>query len=412
MTEFHTGNHGVVVLTKSNKISQLVKKIIQFQLNYSSDEDPMSYTEVKCTRSIEKACEELKRFKYSILVIDWVKTKDPISKLFPHIKNLPGYKSYDYTHLTYIRTDKSSEALRLFMKQVPLTYIVSSELIDGKRLNRGLSFVGQVFNSRVKQDALEKYFDLYDEGDYEKAYELARIMHDRQPQREFLFILMQAAKNSIEYDETLRSLDLGVDLLNRFGSRNTFLKARKFYKDGNNELANQIFRQLFALNHNLTKKKIVMSFMWMFERFTNVVRLQGDPEKSERLKAAYVFATKLEPRFKKAFINFETFTPDELNAGFFNCRLDMELAVFANVAAFYFSNMEDYDTAGFLYTIASCFIFNKHEVRARILKNLLTCYRKQYLVEKYQSLEDEISNLEEFISFKESIPDEIFDVAS
>ena len=194
MAEFLTPNHGVVVLTKSNKISNLVKKIIQFQLNYGDYEDPMSYTEIKCTRTIEKACLELKKYKYSILVIDWVKTKEPISKLFPYIKDLPGYQSIDYTHLTYIRTDKSTDALRLFIKQVPLTYIVSSQQIDTKRLNRGLSFVGQVFNSRVKQSALEKYFELYDEGDYDGAYDLAKIMHDRQPQREFLFILMRCTQ--------------------------------------------------------------------------------------------------------------------------------------------------------------------------------------------------------------------------
>ena len=63
MVEFVTQNHGVVVLTKSNKISNLVKKIIQFQLGYSDDEDPMSHTEVKCTRTIEKACVELKKYR-------------------------------------------------------------------------------------------------------------------------------------------------------------------------------------------------------------------------------------------------------------------------------------------------------------------------------------------------------------
>ncbi len=412
MVEFPTQNHGVVVLTKSNKISNLVKKIIQFQLNYGDDEDPMTNTEIKCTRTIEKACVELKKYKYSILVIDWIKTKEPISTLFPYIKDLPGYKSIDYTQVTYIRTDKSTEALRLFIKQVPLTYIVSSEQIDNKRLNRGLAFVGQVFNSRVKQSALEKYFELYDEGDYDAAFDLAKIMHDRQPQREFLYILMQAARNSLEYDETIQSLDLSADMLNRFGSRNTFLKARKFYKDGNNELANQIFRQLFSLNHNLSKRKIIMIFMWMFERFSNVVKYKNNAEEIKRLQGVYKFAAELEPRFKKAFVNFETLTPEDLNAGFFNCRLDMELAVFANVAAFYFSNMEDYDAAGFLYSIASCFLYNKKDVRIRVLKNLQACYKKQHMEDKSAILEEEIHRLSTQINVAIDGESDIFSIAS
>ena len=155
-----------------------------------------------------------------------------------------------------------------------------------------------------------------------------------------------------------------------------------------------------------------MVFMWMFERFSNVVKYKNNLEELEKLQEVYKFTTKLEPRFSKAFVKFETFAPEEINSGFFNCRLDMELAVFANVSAFYFSNMEDYDAAGFLYAIASCFLYNKKEVRIRVLKNLQTCYKRQYLEEKSEILDLEIQKLEQEIDMTVVENGEIFHIAS
>ena len=150
-------------------------------------------------QKIDDAIDFLKQFTFSVFIIDWEESEEPLSVLFPFIKDLPGFHSYDYSHVTYIRTTTPSDALRLFIRQLPLTYIMPPNTIETKRFNKRISFVSEIFNSRIKHEAVTKFFELYINGEYTKAKELSEILYDKQPQREFIYLLYQAARNSIDF---------------------------------------------------------------------------------------------------------------------------------------------------------------------------------------------------------------------
>ena len=364
--KFDSKHHGVVILTNSKVLPRTIKRVVQYELHYGGNNISLEQTSVRFAKKIDDAIDFLKQFTFSVFIIDWEESEEPLSVLFPFIKDLPGFHSYDYSHVTYIRTTTPSDALRLFIRQLPLTYIMPPNTIETKRFNKSLSFVGEIFNSRIKHEAVTKFFELYINGEYTKAKELSEILYDKQPQREFIYLLYQAARNSIDFvqdeaDENLliEEMNAPEDLKERIQIRNKFLKARQFYHEGNNELANQIFSQIFSKDPEGSKIIIIEIFVWIFERFAAVNKYSQTKEKFTKLNNTYKFILALEPGLNRNKIQFMDFSVSQMNAGFFFCRLDMELAILANVVAYYYSNMEDPVTASKVYALASCFLYDK-----------------------------------------------------
>ena len=73
----------------------------------------------------------------------------------------------------------------------------------------------------------------------------------------------------------------------------------------------------------------------------------------------------------------------------------MELAILANVVAYYYSNMGDPVTASKVYALASCFLYDKRETRLTALRNLLSCYKKLGYTKKAILLSAEIKRIRE-----------------
>ena len=323
------------------------------------------------------------KYQFTLLVIDCYDGKTKLHDILPIMNTFPGYHKVDYSKLTLLRVKETSEDLRYFLNRVPLTIVTNQKRLGKERIRVGFSFLAEVFNSRVKYLALEKFFELYSRNRFKEAYELAEIMMDKHPEREFVKYLLNAARTSYDYydnheisSDTLTDIIDGINTNGLYAEREGILMTRKEFRAGNYELAQHIFESLLENNDSLKSENILNTLLWTLEKFEYATKYKNKTAEYLTFLHSIEFLYSVEPLLIRSNIEFSELRITDINWTAFNIKLGADLAIISNVTAYYFSYINDYKTAARLYACASCFLTGRPETRIITLNNLMSCYRK------------------------------------
>ena len=192
----------------------------------------------------------------------------------------------------------------------------------------GLSFQTAIFNNNAKYLAVENFFDLYKEGNYKKALQVAEIIFKNNKKRDFSYILLEAAKIGVEYydkKEILNNKPLpnieGDNDRGFFTDTNRMLLARNFFKNKDTESGKKVFSDFIKSNPDLNIRDIENTLLWILEKFSLGVKYRNGFEEYEKFEDHYKVLTILEPELSFENISFDRLLVSDMNRSCFSCLL-------------------------------------------------------------------------------------------
>ena len=298
-------------------------------------------------------------------------------------EGFPGYQDTSYKHFTYIRIIEVTNDLWMFLRKVPLTLLGDGKVLSEKQARLGTTLIAEIFGPGINYPALKKYFEFYHSGQYKKAYDIAKIFHERYPKRELIFVLYQSVSLSLDYIEEKNVIGQHVIPFSPTDSKLGFLnhkaeiiKARNLYKQGRVKEARAKFKSVLDSLGEGEEGTLENILLWLLDKFRVVTSYSFDTKEYNTLLSAMTLYLKLEPSMSIKNLRFEEITINDINKSMFNCRLGAELAVLSNIVAYYFSDLGQYKKAAKLYGVAWCFVYNDLNLSLITLKNLKKSYIK------------------------------------